>query len=92
MSADSKTIREGILKAREIARAISDGSIDPHDGANQIAAITDKIDHPRFLLEMYHLAHLQQGHEKYGFHKEQLKEDIIKAAKTINSKQHNNAL
>lgn len=72
-----KNKNEKLIKAKEIAQKIIDGSIDPHEGCNQIAQIGESNDYCDELLEFVHLAHLQTDHEDLGFNKENLKNDIL---------------
>jgi hypothetical protein len=72
--------KEGLDNAKDIAKKILSGQIDPHEGANQIAYICHDLDYPDILLDFLHLAHLQEGHEHLGFYKENIRNEIIKEA------------
>ncbi len=75
--------KDGLDKAKEIAKMILAGQIDPNEGANQIANICHDLDYPDSLLDLLHLAHIQEGHEHLGFHKENIRDEIIKEAEKL---------
>ena len=77
---DKHHLKESLETAKGIAEAILKGHVDPHDGANRIAQICHDLNYPDSLLDMMHIAHLQEGHENMGYNKENLRKDIIEEA------------
>ncbi len=80
---DKHNIKESLETVKDIAEAIVQGRIDLHDGANQIAQICHDLNYPDDLLDMMHMAHLQEGHENLGYNKENLRKDIFEEARRL---------
>lgn len=57
--------------------------MEPHHGCGLIGGIGEKLDHPMALADFVHLAHLQEGHEEFGFTKEPCLPDILAACREL---------
>ena len=80
---DKQQMKESLEKAKSIAESIVSGRVDPNEGADEIAQICHDLDYPDVLIDLMHLAHLQEGHEDLGYHKENLRKDIIEEARKL---------
>jgi hypothetical protein len=74
---------EAIEAAKKIAQQMINGAIDIYVGCDEIAEICAAHDFPDILLDIYHLAHLKDGHEDFGFNRNNLREDIMVEAKKL---------
>jgi hypothetical protein len=72
-----------LAQARFIAREIIDGKVGPNDGCDQIAEINSALGWPDELMEFGALAHEQTGHESLGITQENIRPDIMNAAKKL---------
>ncbi len=74
---------KSLKTAKTIAESILSGQIDPHDGADQIAQICHDLDYPDILLDLMHIAHIQEGHEHLGYYKHNLRQGILDEARKL---------
>lgn len=56
-------------EAKDIARQVLDGELNPNDGCEKLSALCLRTGWPSELTGFYALAHEQTGHEEFGFNK-----------------------
>lgn len=72
-----------LAKAVALARAVLDGTVSPEVGCDLIAEVSATIGYPQELEEFEHLAHLQHGHEQFGFSAASVESQVMEACKTL---------
>ena len=70
-------------KTRKLAAAVLAGEIAPNLGCGLIAEVAERLNHPSALLDLVHLAHLQDGHEGLGFTAEGCVPEILQACTAL---------
>jgi hypothetical protein len=74
--------REKLEHTLEIALSIVEGKNAPHKGCGWLGQLWNELDDDR-LFPFYDIAHLQEGHEEFGFFKNDFKEEIVKEAQKL---------
>ncbi len=68
-------------RTRTIAKAIVRGAVSPSDGCSQIREIAITLDYPGELADFVHLEHLKSGHEQFGWNRQTVDPEIMRAAR-----------